>query len=417
MNKEFIRKYGTLLLLAIGAGSIFQLPYIRESFYIPIQNAMNLTNAQMGALTAWYAIVATPAYFLGGIVADKFSPKIMLTFSFVATGLLGFWFSTFPGYEISRIIFALMGLTTVMTYWSSVIKATRMLGTSEEQGRLFGLQEGLRGFVNAGIVFAMTAVFAHYTNNVHGAAWAIRFCAAELIAVGILCFIFIKGNSEEKSEPLKDIFVGMFRCFKYPRVWMLTGIVFTAYSIYALMSYINTYAVNFCGLSEASAATLGGVRYLLQGIGGICGGFLADKLHSRLKTIGIFAGLLSLSWAAFIFIPGETAMLMPVLGNFCFGVILVYSIRSLYFADIDEACLPVHLTGRVSGILSCFGYLPDVFLLTLTGSWLDSYAGKTGYNMIFVYAVAMGLLCMIISFSLYCIIKKKKQSDPQGATE
>lgn len=417
MNKEFIKKYGTLLLLAIGAGSIFQLPYIRESFYIPIQNAMNLTNAQMGALTAWYAIVATPAYFLGGIVADKFSPKIMLTFSFIATGLLGLWFSTFPGYEISRIIFALMGLTTVMTYWSSVIKATRMLGTSEEQGRLFGLQEGLRGFVNAGIVFAMTAVFAHYTNNVHGAAWAIRFCAAELIAVGILCFIFIKGNSEEKSEPLKDIFVGMFRCFKYPRVWMLTGIVFTAYSIYALMSYINTYAVNFCGMSEASAATLGGVRYLLQGIGGICGGFLADKLHSRLKTIGIFAGLLSLSWAAFIFIPGETAMLMPVLGNFCFGVILVYSIRSLYFADIDEACLPVHLTGRVSGILSCFGYLPDVFLLTLTGSWLDSYAGKTGYNMIFVYAVAMGLLCMIISFSLYCIIKKKKQSDPQGATE
>ena len=225
MNKEFIKKYGTLLLLAIGAGSIFQLPYIRESFYIPIQNAMNLTNAQMGALTAWYAIVATPAYFLGGIVADKFSPKIMLAFSFIATGLLGFWFSTFPGYEISRIIFALMGLTTVMTYWSSVIKATRMLGTSEEQGRLFGLQEGLRGFVNAGIVFAMTAVFAHYTNNVHGAAWAIRFCAAELIAVGILCFIFIKGNSEEKSEPLKDIFVGMFRCFKYPRVWMLTGIV------------------------------------------------------------------------------------------------------------------------------------------------------------------------------------------------
>lgn len=417
MNKEFIKKYGTLLLLAIGAGSIFQLPYIRESFYIPIQNAMDLTNAQMGALTAWYAIVATPAYFLGGIVADKFSPKIMLTFSFIATGLLGFWFSTFPGYEISRIIFALMGLTTVMTYWSSVIKATRMLGTSEEQGRLFGLQEGLRGFVNAGIVFAMTAVFAHYTNNVHGAAWAIRFCAAELIAVGILCFIFIKGNSEEKSEPLKDIFVGMFRCFKYPRVWMLTGIVFTAYSIYALMSYINTYAVNFCGMSEASAATLGGVRYLLQGIGGICGGFLADKLHSRLKTIGIFAGLLSLSWAAFIFIPGETAMLMPVLGNFCFGVILVYSIRSLYFADIDEACLPVHLTGRVSGILSCFGYLPDVFLLTLTGSWLDSYAGKTGYNMVFIYAVAMGLLCMIISFSLYRIIKKKKQNDLQGATE
>ena len=96
-------------------------------------------------------------------------------------------------------------LTTVMTYWSSVIKATRMLGTSEEQGRLFGLQEGLRGFINAGLVFAMTAVFANYTNNILGAAWAIRFCAFELIIVGILCFLFISGKQDDqKSEPLKE---------------------------------------------------------------------------------------------------------------------------------------------------------------------------------------------------------------------
>ena len=47
MNKAFIKKYGTLLLLAAGAGIIFQLPYIRETFYVPIQNAMNLTNEQM----------------------------------------------------------------------------------------------------------------------------------------------------------------------------------------------------------------------------------------------------------------------------------------------------------------------------------------------------------------------------------
>ena len=146
MKRSAVKKYGTLLLLSCGAGFIFQLPFIRETFYIPIQNAMGLTNAQMGSLNGWYAIVATPAYFLGGIVADKFSPKVMLTFSFLSTGLLGLWFSLFPGYTVSRVIFALMGFTTVMTYWSSVIKAVRMLGDSSEQGRLFGLQEGLRGF-------------------------------------------------------------------------------------------------------------------------------------------------------------------------------------------------------------------------------------------------------------------------------
>lgn len=50
MNQAAIKKYGTLLLLSCGAGFIFQLPFIRETFYIPIQNAMGLTNAQMGSL-------------------------------------------------------------------------------------------------------------------------------------------------------------------------------------------------------------------------------------------------------------------------------------------------------------------------------------------------------------------------------
>ena len=122
MNKAFIKKYGTLLLLATGAGIIFQLPYIRETFYVPIQNAMNLSNAQMGLLSSGYATMSLFSYFIGGIIADKFSARKLLTFSFIATGALGLWFSTFPGYTISRVIFVLMGISTIITYWSACIK-------------------------------------------------------------------------------------------------------------------------------------------------------------------------------------------------------------------------------------------------------------------------------------------------------
>lgn len=411
MDKAFIKKYGTLLLLACAPAFIFTLPYIRESFYVPIQTAMNLTNAQMGSLTGWYAIIATPAYLLGGVVADKFSPRIMLTFSLISTGLLGFWFSLFPGYEVSRIIFALMGFTTVMTFWSSVIKAVRMLGSAEEQGRLYGLHEGLRGFLNAALVFAMAFVYGRFADNVIGAAWSIRFCAALLIILGILCFIFIdKRNDDEKSEPLGKLLVGMVKCFKLPRVWLLVGIVFTAYSVYALMSYVNAYAVTFCGMSETAAANLGGIRYLMQGFGGVCGGFLADKVHSRLKVIGGTGILLAVSWAAFIFIPAEAAALPAVLINFMIGVMLVYTIRSQYFSDISEAGIDLSITGRVSGILSTLGYIPDVFLLTITGAWIDSYADATGYKMVFAYAAAMGILCSIIAFILLKIVKKSDKT-------
>lgn len=410
MNKGFIKKYGTLLLLACGAAFIFTLPYIRESFYVPIQKAMGLTNEQMGKLSAWYAVIATPAYFLGGIVADKFSPRIMLTFSFISTAVLGMWFSMFPGYEVSRVIFALMGFTTVMTFWSSVIKAVRMLGTPDEQGRLYGLHEGLRGFLNAGLVFAMAAIYARFSDNVVGATWAIRFCAALLFVVGVLCFIVLDDRSDdEKSEPLKDVVIGMIKCLKIPRVWLLVAIVFSAYSVYALMSYVNSYAVTFFGMSETAAANLGGIRYMMQGAGGVCGGFLADKIHSRLKVIGGAAILLAISWASFIFIPVNAAALPAVLINFLIGVMLVYTIRSQYFADISEAGIDINITGRVSGILSTFGYMPDVFLLTLTGSWIDKYADATGYKMVFAYAAAMGVVCMIIAFLLYTIVNKSKK--------
>lgn len=408
MNKAFIKKYGTLLLLAAGAGIIFQLPYIRETFYVPIQNAMNLTNAQMGMLSSGYATMATLSYFVGGIVADKFSARKLLTFSFLATGALGLWFSTFPGYTVSRVIFILMGISTIITYWSACIKATRMLGTEEEQGRLFGLQEGLRGILNALLVFGMTAAFTRYANEVAGASAAIRVCSIVVIIIGILNFIFIEDTKkEENAESLAEVTKGMFKALLIPRVWLLVAIIFTAYSVYGLVAYVSTFAQEFFGLSAASAATLGGVRYLIQGLGGIVGGFLADKVKSRFKVIiGGCIGL-ALSFGCFIIVPGKASLCVAVVANFFVALFLIYAVRSQYFAVHDDAGIPLNMSGRVSGIASCLGYMPDLFMYTLVGNWMDTY-GRAGYNMTWAYAMAAALLCAVITFILSRIVKKEK---------
>lgn len=411
MNKSFIKKYGTLLLLAAGAGIIFQLPYIRETFYVPIQNAMGLSNAQMGMLSSGYATVATISYFIGGAIADKFSARKLLTFSFLATGVLGLWFSTFPGFTVSRIIFVLMGVSTIITYWSACIKATRMLGSEEEQGRLFGLQEGLRGILNAVLVFVMTAAFARYTNEVAGAAAAIRVCSVTVIIIGVLNFIFIEDTKkEENSESALEVTKGLFKMLLIPRVWLLVGIIFTAYSVYGLIGYVTTYAQQYYGLTATTAATLGGIRYLLQGLGGIAGGFLADKLHSRIKVIiGGCAGLI-LSFGAYILLPGEASLLSAVIVNFFIGLTFIYAVRSQYFAVHDDAKIPLHLSGRVSGIASALGYMPDMFMYTLVGSWMDSF-GRTGYNMTWAYAMVAAALCIVLTFILSKVVKTGKEID------
>lgn len=406
MDKAFIKKYGTLLLLAAGAGIIFQLPYIRETFYVPIQNAMNLTNEQMGQLSAGYAAMATLSYFVGGMIADKFSARKLLTFSFLATGALGLWFSTFPGFTVSRIIFVLMGISTIITYWSACIKATRMLGSDEEQGRLFGLQEGLRGVLNALLVFGMTAAFSAYADEVLGAAAAIRVCAIAVIVIGVLNWFFIEDTkAEEQTESVGEVVKGMFKCLLIPRVWLLVGIIFTAYSVYGLIGYVTTYAQQFYGMTATTAATLGGIRYLLQGVGGIVGGFLADKLHSRMKVIiGGCIGLAA-SFALYIFLPAEASLCTAVIINFFFGLVFIYAVRSQYFAVHQDAGIPLSLSGRVSGISSALGYMPDVFMYTLVGSWMDSY-GRTGYNMTWVYAIVAAVLCVVLTFILGKIVKK-----------
>lgn len=413
MNKAFIKKYGTLLLLATGAGIIFQLPYIRETFYVPIQNAMNLSNAQMGLLSSGYATMSLFSYFIGGIIADKFSARKLLTFSFIATGILGLWFSTFPGYTVSRVIFVLMGISTIITYWSACIKATRMLGTEEEQGRLFGLQEGLRGIMNALLVFGMTAAFTHFADEVAGASAAIKVCSIVVIIIGILNFIFIEDTKkEENSESFIEVTKGMFKALLIPRVWLLVAIVFTAYSVYGLIAYATTFAQKFYGLSAASAATLGGIRYLIQGAGGIVGGFLADKMKSRFKVIiGGCIGL-ALSFGLFIVVPSKASLCVMVVANFFVGLFFIYAVRSQYFAVHDDAGIPLNMSGRVSGIASCLGYTPDIFMYTLVGSWMDNY-GRTGYNMTWAYAMVAAVLCAIITFILSRIVKKEKAAKAQ----
>lgn len=410
MNKEFIRKWGTLLLLAAGAGIIFQLPYIRETFYPQIQAAMGLTNEQMGLLSSGYATMATLSYFIGGAIADRFSPRIMLTVSFIGTGALGWWFSTFPSFNTARLIFVLMGITSIITYWSACIKATRALGTAEEQGRIFGFQEGLRGVINAIVVFGMTAAYAHFavTNEILGASAAIKICAAVDILIGVLNFIFIKDDKKderEKPESVIELTKGLFKCLAIPRVWLLVGIIFSAYSVYGLIGYVNTYAVNYYGLSATAGSALGGTRYLLQGVGGIIGGILADKIHSRIKVLGWSAAGLAISFVLYIILPVNASLVAAVIINFVIGLVLIYAVRSQYFAIHEDAGIPMEKSGRVSGICSMLGYTPDMFMYVLVGSWMDKY-GASGFKMTWAYAAVAAVVCVILCLVLSRVIKK-----------
>ncbi len=42
----------------------------------------------------------------------------------------------------------------------------------------------------------------------------------------------------------------------------------------------------------------------------------------------------------------------------------------------------------------------------MIGGWLDNNAGKTGFNMMFIYAIVMAAGCVVASLVLSKVIKK-----------
>lgn len=78
-----------MVILCASGGSIFNLPYLFEVFYKPLQQATALSNTQLGSLMGVFGAVSMLAYSPGGWLADRVSPRKLITLGMVASGLSG----------------------------------------------------------------------------------------------------------------------------------------------------------------------------------------------------------------------------------------------------------------------------------------------------------------------------------------
>ena len=128
-----LRKYLTILSLGLAGGSIYFLPYIRNVFYDAQITSMGISNTQSGMLLTMYTIGNMILYIPGGILADKVSPKKALVVSLISTALLTYVYAFTMNYAVSLVIWLGLSFSTAFVFWSSLMKAVRIIGTEEEQ--------------------------------------------------------------------------------------------------------------------------------------------------------------------------------------------------------------------------------------------------------------------------------------------
>ncbi|WP_068621212.1 MFS transporter [Paenibacillus tuaregi] len=406
------RKWVTLFVLAFSGGLIYQLPYLREQFYIPMQNAFHINNTQLGNLMTIYGIINFFLYLPGGLLADKFSYKLLVPFSLILTGITGFYYSTFPAYHMALTVHVIWAFTTVFTFWPTMLKAVKMLGESSEQGRLFGFLDGGRGLSATLSAFAALWIFKAFGATSLGLRGAILFYSVALIVLGIAAY-FLLDNKKSEEESSGKLFEGIVDVLKMPSIWLAAIIIFTGYSINAGLTYVTPYLTDVFHMSVSVGAFIGIIRtYGLRLGGGPLGGIIADRMGSATRYIRIGFVAVILLMALFTIIPGNPSYLVIMLVNMLVVSLLVFTIKGVYFAPLDEIKVPNSLAGAAYGAISLVGYLPDTFIYTYFGNLLDKNPGTPGYKYIFLSLIVLAVIGFLASLLLYKRLKKQKTQAP-----
>lgn len=405
--KKTVKEWLTLLAICIAGGVIFKIAYLRDVFYVPMREAFNATDTELGWMMTAFAVTQFISYLPGGWMTDIVPVKILVPLSLILTGLCGFWMATFPSFTIVLVIQAIMGVTITLLFWEAMIKGTRMIGTHEEQGRLFGLLEGGRGLFSTIISFIALAIFGQFASAQMGLRTTMIFYGAVLVALGVLCYFLIEKNEVEGHINAKEALTGMIQVAKLPKVWLAGAIVFFGYSFYNGLGYLTPYLTDEYGMSVNLSSALSIVRtYLIAFIAAPIGGMIADRMGSRIKFLKVALIIGAVLTACYIVLPAGSPIVLVVALMLILAVV-VMMIRGTYYSTTAEIGIPVALAGAAAGILSLVGNTPDFFIFTLYGHFIDAYPGAFGYKLIFIVMVVFALLGLVCAIALAAIVKKE----------
>lgn len=410
-------RWFTFIVLIIGAGTVFKLSSLKDAFYVPMQEFMHLSNTQIGVALSVYGIVQTIGNFASIYISDRFSKKILIPFSLICVGLVGFYMATFPGYYGILLAWGLLSLFGEVVYWPVLLKSIRLLGDSSQQGRLFGFLEAGRGVVDTIVAFSALGFFAIFGKNALGLKSAIIFYSACVIIAGILAYFLLEDDKiQTKTEDGKEInknalaWQGVIKAIKTPEIWVVSLTIFTIYSIYCGLTYFIPFLKDIYAMPVTLVGAYGIInQYTLKLVGGPIGGYLADKkFHSSTRYLRFALILAALAIFTFIFLPHED---LNVYLGMCltlgFGAI-VFTMRATFFAPVDEIEIPREISGAAMSIACIFGYSPQLFCFALYGYIIDHFKGILGYKIVFGIMGCFAIAGIFVTTFLLKMIKAKQ---------
>ncbi len=419
MKREMFKRYFQFLLVVLAAGSIYPVIYLRGSYQETILEVFNMTLPQLNTIYSILGIVFVLGYFPSGLLSDKFSAKKLLAISLFGTSVGGFWFAQVPSYTSVILIFCIWGAFSVFTFWSAHLKLVKMIAKENEEGRFFGILDGGRGVVEAGLASVALLIFSSILGNSlelldkQAALVAVIYMySGVLLLTSILIMVFVEDDKkvlDERAEAEREKFQfsDLSKVFKNKMVYLHGSIVFAGYIVFWTYYYLGGFLQTNIGVDPVSVGTIMVVVLWMRPVGGILAGFLADRFGKTNIIMSALAGA-SICLVAIALLPVSSGIsifytLIVILAIF------LYAIRGTYWSLLGEAKIKASILGTAIGVISFIGYSPDILLPQFNSFLWDTFGDNGGYNAYFISSAVIGVIGLVLAFIFGKITMRKQE--------
>ncbi|WP_166424680.1 MFS transporter [Paraglaciecola sp. 20A4] len=409
--------FGHILIIILAGELIFALPFHLARFFRPtFLQAFELTNTQLGDIFAVYGVVAMLSYFPGGLIADRYAPNRLMSYSLLSTAAGGVYLLSGPSHFGLTLLFGFWGATTVLVFWAAMIKATRLSAAPNRQGFAFGLLDGGRGlaaslFASGGILLLSQGAFNPQGdfNNSHDAFKAISsliiYYTFLTVVAALLTWFFVSAERPEVDDnhsqtslvaPHHSFWSALRITLNNPLVWLQGGVVVCAYCGYKALDNYSLFVVQAFNWSQVEGAQFITFASYSRPIAALAAGILADRLRTSRMTYILFASL-GLAFLGIAWLANFNSAVTLLLAMLLFTFFAVFALRGIYFALVDESQIRMGATGTAVGIISVLGFTPDIFFASISGRMLDAGQNGFAYYFLFIGAIMfIGCLCALL---------------------
>lgn len=384
-----------MLALILAGEAIFFLPFILPRVFRPILlDVFQITNLELGSAFAAYGFVAMVSYFFGGPIADRIPARNLMSIALLGTATGGFFMATIPSFTLMTIIYAFWGMTTILLFWAALIRATREWGNPSIQGKAFGFLDGGRGFSAALLstvgVTILGSMLTFGSADESGLAektitlqYVILTFSGFTAFTAVFLWFSLPTGTIKGGHSIRSDFEGIKSMAKKPVIWLHAIILLCGYVGYKITDDFSLYARDVVGLDDVKSAGIGAIGIWLRPVFAVLAGILADRfLSSRLIIVSfslMIIGGIAIGSGMF-----EKGILLPYFFMFLFAGSGAFAMRVLYYSVMEEARVPILVTGTTVGIISIVGYTPDIFMGPLMGWLIDRSPGAEGHRHVFI---------------------------------